>query len=51
MTIREILIMNNVVLSIGIAFIIFLMIMLFRAEWKLAKHDESCFFKRNKRGK
>lgn len=42
----DILIINNIALGIGALAICVLMALLMRSEYKLAKHNESWFFKR-----
>lgn len=48
MTIETILILNSIALGLGVVAICVLMGLLIRSEYKLAKHNESWFFRRKK---
>lgn len=48
MSIETVLTLNNIGLGIGVVAIAVLMVLLIRSERKLAKYDESWFFKRKK---
>lgn len=49
MNITTVLVLNNVALGLGVVAIIALAWLLLKAEYKLAKHDESWIFKKKKK--
>lgn len=44
----NVLILNNIALTIGVVSIVVLFALLVRSEYKLAKHNESWFFKQRR---
>lgn len=48
MSITTVLILNNVALGLGVVAIVVLTWLLMKAEYKLAKHNESWMFKKKK---
>lgn len=49
MSITTVLILNNVALGLGVVAIVALFWLLMKAEYKLAKHNESWMFKKKKK--